>query len=125
MQIKTVNGLKAPTSYWHISEGLKQIICNGAGPKGWGWLVPDTIYGLSITEAANIHDYCYYTKVDKKDADNLFFENMHALIDRGNFFLKPLRQWRAFIYYLVVKHGGRRAYQNSRTKIDQLSRGDV
>jgi hypothetical protein len=33
---------------------------NGAGPRGFGWLVPDQIGLVNISKAANIHDCHYY-----------------------------------------------------------------
>jgi len=33
---------------------------NGAGPKGFGWLVPDQLGLVNIEKAANIHDAHFY-----------------------------------------------------------------
>ncbi len=46
--------LYAPKSYWNLTEEEKSKICNGCGAKD-GIKVPDTIYGLSIKIACDIH----------------------------------------------------------------------
>jgi hypothetical protein len=47
-----------------IDENLTQIVpeCeqNGAGPKGFGFLVPDKLGLVNIEKAANIHDCHFY-----------------------------------------------------------------
>ena len=47
-----------------IDENLTEIVpeCeqNGAGPKGFGFLVPDKLGLVNIEKAANIHDCHYY-----------------------------------------------------------------
>ena len=104
--------LYAPEEYWRLEESYKKVICNGAGPRDFGWLVPDTLWGLSITEAANIHDYMYHvgkTDEDKKAADRTFLNNMLRLIDAGSSWrwLRKRRRARAFFYFqMVYKYGG-------------------
>lgn len=95
----------APAGYFLLTEEEKKEVCNGAGPKGIGWLVPDTIYGVSITEAANIHDFMYVGGFSKEDADTLFLQNMLALINahKGSEVLRYLRVARAHTYYYSVK----------------------
>ena len=71
--------LFAPPEYWKLTTKEHEIICNGAGPKGWGWIVPDTIWGLNITHIAGIHDFGYYTGKtieDKNEHDRIFLNNM-------------------------------------------------
>jgi len=95
------------------SNSQKAEVCNGAGPgKIGGLLVPDTIWGLCITEAANIHDWCYLwgeTSEDRKLADNVFHENMIRMIDgtKSWRWLKRLRRNRAWIYYMAVHKFGK------------------
>lgn len=36
--------------YWDLTEEDRFEICNGCGPKGKGYLVPDTIWGLNISQ---------------------------------------------------------------------------
>lgn len=78
--------LFAPPEYWKLTLKEHKEICNGAGPKGYGPLVPDTIWGLNITQAANIHDYMYHTGKtikDKEEADRVFLNNMNRIIQES------------------------------------------
>ena len=43
--------MEAPKEFWLLAEEELAIISNGCGPKKFGYLVPDTVWGLSITEA--------------------------------------------------------------------------
>lgn len=43
--------LYAPESYIKASQDLRDLICNGCGPKALACLVPSTLWGLSIEEA--------------------------------------------------------------------------
>ena len=75
--------LDADPEYWKLSKAEKKAICNGAGPRRFGWLVPDWILLVCITEAANIHDYDYSkggNGCDKQDADLRFLVNMTRII---------------------------------------------
>jgi len=39
-----------PDGYLELTPEERQKITNGCGPKGAGYLVPDTFYGLKVTE---------------------------------------------------------------------------
>ncbi len=102
--------LYAPESYIAEGDGPHRG-CNGCGPAGvFGWLVPDTVWFLSISEACNIHDRMYEegeTAEDKAIADRVFLNNIQR-VDRakGWWFLK-LRMKRVHTYYCFVRdHGG-------------------
>jgi hypothetical protein len=115
--VKQSLGLVVPTSFFKAKKKEIEKIVNGAGPKGWGWLVPDTLYGLSVTAAANIHDWEYYkgkTKEDKKKADDNFYKNMIRIIEAetSNWLLKKLRTMRAKLYFWAVKHFGQSAFES-------------
>ena len=106
------NWLQAPNSYWDATEEEKKKYCNGCGPKGAYFLIPDTLWGLNITEPCNIHDWCYRfgkTEQDRQDADRMFLDNMLSTIDENTTWkwLKKLRRRRARTYYHVVsRYGG-------------------
>lgn len=115
IKITTKLGLVAPVQYTRLTQEHKDSICNGAGPKRWGWLVPDTMYGLSITAAANIHDYMYYVMsvtpaskwaYNQKVADELFYANMCTLINEKGGWLRRPRLTRAWLYYKAVSSFG-------------------
>lgn len=109
--------LSAPDGYWKLSDYDRNIICNGCGPGKWGSLiVPDKflLIGVDFKPACNIHDYCYYSCVPKKKADNIFLENMTAIADEAWWGFRCIAQRFAFIYYLAVKYCGAGAYRNAR-----------
>ena len=107
--------LCAPTGYWILSPISKNKICNGCGTKGFGWTIPDTMYGLKVSEACDIHDFMYYageTHQDKKVADRTFLYNLLRIIEAKSKskILKFLRGKRARAYYLAVKNFGGPAF---------------
>lgn len=94
---------------------------NGAGQKGFGWLVPDQLGFVNIEKAANIHDACYYWikrhkegglcspfPYDRAHADKLFYENMKIINKAmsptkiGYYARKPI----IWAYYQAVKKFG-------------------
>ena len=113
MRLKKVGLIIAPLTYWRSTKAEKRIVCNGCGPKGWkGKIVPDTMWGLSVTPACNAHDWMYEeggTGVQKAMADEVFLDNMLSLIDEHTNwkFIGWLRSKRARKYYRVVKKVGK------------------
>lgn len=117
--------LDAPPTYWSCDASIRALLCNGAGPAGKGWIVPDTIYGLNITEAANIHDWMYVwgEKLDDKNkADMTFLMNLMRIIDErttripiAGHIMRWLRHRRALTYYEAVATFGTRAYGAARS----------
>lgn len=104
-----------PTSYTSASKECKSKICNGCGSKGLGgFFVPNTLWGLSIEDACNIHDWMYSegTTLEEKDlADRVFLNNMIRIIDeKSSPLLRGLRRFRAKNYYRVVKYFGGPAF---------------
>lgn len=73
-----VNDVRRAKSLYDSSEltdYAKSKVCNGLGPKGLGWSVPD----FKFTPAGNNHDLMYTVggdKQDKKWADYVFLWNM-------------------------------------------------
>jgi hypothetical protein len=75
-------GLLAPESYWTLHEDEKYEITNGCGPSRATSLVPNTIMGVNIRAACDIHDYTYAqseTVKSREEADFLFSYNMRSL----------------------------------------------
>lgn len=105
--------LYAPISYWEAPETIKNKICNGCGAKD-GLKVPDTMWGLDISEACKIHDWMYQhgeTLADKIFADAMFRLNLSMIIDKySNPAVAYLRHSRASKYYLAVVKFGNDAY---------------
>ncbi len=75
----------APEGYWNLSEAEQYEISNGCGPAKATSLVPDSILGISLTPACDIHDYTYtnpQSMEKRKLADDLFLENMRRLLNQ-------------------------------------------
>jgi len=116
--------LFAPQSYKNASDGEIELICNGCGSAQAKFdFIPDTVWGLSITPACNVHDWMYYvglTQLDKEEADMVFLNNMLRLIEGQTSFigkrLKPLRRRRVLKYYEAVVAFGGPAYWNPKNE---------
>lgn len=104
--------LFAPEAFWDLTDEQRAKLCNGCGPgKMLGFLVPDTLWGLSIAPACDIHDFMYITGetiADKDSADRVFLNNMLRLIDANTRWdwLKYFRARKARTYYLAVRELG-------------------
>ena len=88
-----------------LTHEQRRLICNGAGPKGWGWLVPD----LAFHAAADQHDLDYWIGgrwIEKPVADWRFLNNClrAAWRRRGGRCLVLILL--AFIYFVAVALGG-------------------
>ena len=106
--------LFAPSTYWAATPEQRATVCNGCGTAGWkGALVPDTIWGLSVREACDIHDWMYEhgaTESDRLDADSAFLNNLIRLINHHGGWLAWARRRRALKCYEAVNCFGGPAY---------------
>ena len=116
-------GLIVPQSYVDASEAEKASVCNGCGTAGWkGKLVPETMWGLRISEACQVHDWMYRegkTESDKVFADMLFLRNLLRMINAHGGWLKVLRRYRAMSYYNAVAEAGNAAFWAGKDKVLQ------
>ena len=116
--------LYAPEQYWLLYDVARAELVNGCGTRGIiGILVPDTIWGLRITTACNIHDWMYGVGTilaDKEEADRVFLNNMLRLIDGGWWWLKRPRILRAREYYQAVKICGGPAFWSGKNKKEAM-----
>lgn len=104
------DGLVAPLGFWLLTPKEKAGICNGAGSRGLGWLVPDTFHGVSVAGPADIHDYCWEIG-QITFGNNLFRQNMAAVIQA---LPEPRRKHatrHAFIYWAAVAYIGGPIYR--------------
>lgn len=115
------DGLLLPVSFFEFKNNSSKqefdLVCNGAGPKGFGLLVPDSMYFLDMKPVFDGHDYCYdtfKTKEGKELADMLMKVNMMSFIDDNSTScfgfgrsIKFLRKRRALKYYYAVDLGGK------------------
>lgn len=116
--------LYAPESYWNASPEVKEAIVNGCGTSGWkGSLVPETVYGLSVHPACDIHDFMYYqgsTLAEKQEADRVFLNNMLRIVEAKGGWLYRLRRLRVHTYYEAVEHFGGPAFWDGKNKEENL-----
>jgi hypothetical protein len=106
--------LKAHADYWELSPIECAEICNGCGTEGWkGKLIPETMYGMCVSEACDIHDHRYHmggVEKDRTAADKEFRKNIHVIIRRNEWWLRAVRYVRAYIYYASVHNFGWTAF---------------
>lgn len=124
---KDAGKLYAPKNYWDSSLEIRRIVANGCGTSGWkGALVPETMWGLSVTPACDIHDWMYAcgrTLADKDEADRVFLNNMLRIIeDAGSWWwVSALRRTRARDYYDAVHCFGGPAFWDGKNEREVLS----
>jgi len=120
-------------NYIRVSAGygewLKLDKCDGCG-SGWNAkLVPDTIFGMSITDCCCPHDYDYFigmTIEDKQAADRRLKNNIYRKIShdtkwwRNNRFIKSLMRHRARVYYEAVKEFGAEAFWHDKKNGEEV-----
>lgn len=118
-----MTNLYAPAWYWKIPKAVRSQGRCGAGNGIGEKLVPETIWGLKITPACQIHDQMYAkgkTQSDKEEADRVFLNNLLRIIDgNSNKVMRWLRSRRAYKYYEAVRDLGGPAYWNSKNKFDE------
>jgi hypothetical protein len=108
--------LYAPAEYWGLTPEQRADITNGCGPGRFGSrVISDSLWGLDITEACNIHDFSYHigwTIADKASADRAFLNNMLRIIDAagGWWPIVALRRHAAVTYYRAVADFGGPAF---------------
>lgn len=118
--------LFAPPEYWSLTPAQRADMCNGCGSKGWcGYVVPDSLLGLCVTPACDIHDYMYTvgaTIGEKVVADRIFLNNMLRLIDAGGGwgFIKRWRADLAHDYFDTVSKFGGPAFWDGKNKPEEM-----
>lgn len=111
-----MTSLWSPQTYKDASPKERSRVCNGCGPQSWKRdIVPDTVWGLSIARACDIHDWQYEegaTLEDKDKADRVFLNNMLRIVESESRFrfLRLLRRRRCYKYYLAVSRFGGPAF---------------
>ena len=106
--------LYIPQNYLQATDKQRASVCNGCGAKN-GAKVPNTIWGISIKTACNIHDWMFNigkTKGDYYFANIMFFWNMTAIVvNASNVFTLLIRMERVLTYFLgVMSSKGVKAY---------------
>lgn len=116
--------LFAPAAYWSLID--KSPYCNGCGAKGLGgYLIPDNLFGLSIENCCNIHDFMYSMGngiADKEEADRVFLNNMLREIEavQASRVVNFFRRLRAMGYYSAVRDFGGPAFWAGKNRPEEL-----
>ena len=100
----------------------------GCGPGGFGdFLVPDTVWGLNITDACRNHDWGYRFAHDCSEEgrarhDRILRNNGIKIVrfHTKNWLLRKLRLRRVQTYYTMVRSFGGPAYWEERNEKDQV-----
>lgn len=139
-------GLWAPEEFWfylaHDPDKIKAV-CNGVGsPSSWTYhLTPNTIWGLDITAAADIHDWMYTyppdfaTEADalayKEKADRVFRNNLIRIFEQAE--AQPgfkgwmhrriagVRRARAQEYFMILQNFGGTSFWEGKNKPENIT----
>lgn len=123
--------LYAPESYWKYDRANLEEVINGCGPSGWkSRLVPDSILGVSIKVACEIHDFMYFfgeNEEDREEADRTFLNNMLRIVEAESawFGSKWARRRLVLYYYSSVRDFGGRYFwddKNSEAEFKEISK---
>ena len=93
-------------------------IVGGCGPGKWGnRLIPNSILGVDISPACDIHDFCYLigkTEEERDQSDIELFANSYRIIKQKskNKLMSFLRAVILTWYFLAVAYGGESVYEN-------------
>ena len=112
-----------------ILEHPEEFASYGCGPGGIGdYIVPNTVYGLDINPACQVHDWQYRHSNDaseeaRKNHDRtLSYNSMRIVVyNTKNHILYILRRRRVKTYYQMVRAFGGRAYwDEGRNTVENL-----
>lgn len=101
-----------PEDYKNATPEQRKEVCNGCGGGGWASIIPDKLFGVSVEEACNIHDWMYVYGYSKKEADVTFLYNLTYLIHVNPWLFIP-RFVLVTIYFLAVKYLGHGFYKDA------------
>lgn len=110
--------LRACDEFWSLTPVQVAEIAHGCGPgKGWKEsIIPDFIFGVSLTPACIIHDVEFHfgeTLDDMKEANQNFIHNMLEINSQDSRFwlAKIIRRQLIFLYYSATEDLGRFTFQ--------------
>jgi len=118
--------LYAPNEYWRASQKKRDAVSNGCGSKlDLSRFIPNTMYGLCIKDACDIHDWQYKfgkTRGDKMFADATFLLNLCVIIlTKSGWFLKVPRLLRATKYFVAVIAKGDKSFYHDKPRNEEMT----
>jgi hypothetical protein len=116
-----------PDCWKFIEEHPEDFKSFGCGPGGVGdILVPDTMYGMDVSDACRIHDWYYRfysdnTEDGRRTADDILKNNLLRIVraKSRNKIIRWLRVRRCRTYYSIVRFAGGPAYYEERNEGDE------
>jgi hypothetical protein len=119
--------LAHPECHAFKAEHPEEWATFGCGPGGVGdYLVPDTMWGLDISEACRVHDWYYRFFRDrsldaKRLADGFMLTNTLQIVNTqsSNFFVRALRRVRCHTYHKMVKTFGKSSWKSAKSIRDK------
>jgi len=125
LEERELDGFKllAPETFWFATDEERAMVCNGCGPIGLEWLIPDEFLGCSFDSPCDIHDWMYtFGGVeDKQFADLVFLNNMIRVVRAQGGILSYMREQRAWIYYRMVRDFGYKAFWENKKRFGSFS----
>lgn len=123
--------LFVPEAYRKAKPAERARYCNGCGGAATGrlsrlvnWFIPQSIWGICVRPACDIHDWSYAHGLGKKRSDLMFLFNLVILCSAGSNWLLLPRLIRCVIFYFAVVMFGRRFYgRKIAAKVMRRSRG--
>lgn len=113
--ISYISHIKYEHSLYEVSElnnRARSFIVNGAGPKHFGYFVPD----LWWTDIADLHDLMYFVGGNYKDrkwADKVF---LWGMLRTSSWLKKTFGFVMAYVYYYSVRLFGKKAFEQRAKK---------
>lgn len=107
--IENRQGLRVPLDYYELKQDDRSEVLNTCGPDGFlNKLVPNSVLGLEITPACQIHDWEFDKARNQKDfekADKNFKGNLNYLNrkSKDGKLVKFLRRQIFKLYYFIVR----------------------
>lgn len=96
-----------PAWWADYPASMRDAVMNGCGPSGWkARYIPDTIWGVCVSRACDIHDVEYTWGTSRAAADARLFANICLTLAAHGGLLMPVRIVRAFVMFSAVRAFG-------------------
>jgi|WetSurMetagenome_2_1015567.scaffolds.fasta_scaffold660706_2 hypothetical protein len=117
--------LYAPEEFWDLPDECKKKLGWNCGPgKFGGKVIPNTVWGLSIKIACEIHDCMYFlgkTQYDKWISDVTFLTNMNDMVESGTMILRAIRRYRVMTYFSAVRDCGDSSFWKGKVRPNETT----
>jgi hypothetical protein len=113
--------LHIPIEFITATEEQRNAVVNGCGNDKWKSFVPDSLFGIKIKLACDIHDWMYFfsdvKETEREKADRIFHENLRRIVKaKGKWYNRHLAYLLVEVYYIAVKRLGSEAFWENKDK---------